>query len=69
MPYIPGLYVSSGHGSRGLLSCLLSSELLAKVINNEDCIESQPLIKSLNPTRFLIRDLKRRNYNRLISQP
>ena len=66
MPYLPGLYVSSGHGSRGLISCLLSSELLAKVINNEDCIESQALINSLNPNRFLIRDVKRRVYTSFV---
>ena len=57
--YLDGLYVSSGHGSRGLLSCPLSGEILAAMINNEPLPVDDELLFHLNPTRFLVRDLAR----------
>nr|VVH84024.1 tRNA 5-methylaminomethyl-2-thiouridine biosynthesis bifunctional protein MnmC [Pseudomonas aeruginosa] len=36
-PWLPGLYLNSGHGSRGLISAPLSGELLAAWICGERC--------------------------------
>ncbi|MBI3772449.1 MAG: bifunctional tRNA (5-methylaminomethyl-2-thiouridine)(34)-methyltransferase MnmD/FAD-dependent 5-carboxymethylaminomethyl-2-thiouridine(34) oxidoreductase MnmC [Gammaproteobacteria bacterium] len=57
--YQPGLFVSSGHGSRGLTSCLLSAELIAAMLNNEPSPLPQDIVHALHPARFLIRQLKR----------
>lgn len=57
--YLPGLYISVGHGSKGLTSSPLGGELLAAYINNEPLPISSTLAHALNPARFLIRDLKR----------
>jgi len=57
--YQPGLYLNTGHGSKGLVSCPLASELLASQICNETLPIEHALIDALNPCRFLIRDLIR----------
>ena len=57
--YMPGLFVTAGHGSRGLTSTPLSAEVLASQL----CGELPPLSRELNraiaPARFLIRKLSR----------
>jgi len=57
--YLPGLYISAAHGSSGLATSTLAADYLASLI----CGELPPLDRaardSLNPARFLIRDLKR----------
>ena len=55
----PGLFISAAHGSHGLATCPLSSELLAALINNESPPLTAAVMQALNPVRFLIRDLKR----------
>lgn len=57
--YLPGLYLSVGHGSKGLTSCPLSGELLASYICREPLPFASALVHALNPSRFLIRNLKR----------
>jgi tRNA 5-methylaminomethyl-2-thiouridine biosynthesis bifunctional protein len=57
--YHPGLYLNIGHGSRGLTSTPLCSELLAAIINNEPSVLPRHLVKALHPARFVIRDLIR----------
>lgn len=57
--YLPGLYVSTAHGSRGLCSCLLSGEILAAMICGEPVPVEKQLLDYLNPARFLVRKLKR----------
>lgn len=57
--YYPGLYLTTGHGSKGLTSCPLAGEILAAYINQEPFPISTELAHALNPSRFLIRDLKR----------
>ncbi|GAB3270602.1 bifunctional tRNA (5-methylaminomethyl-2-thiouridine)(34)-methyltransferase MnmD/FAD-dependent 5-carboxymethylaminomethyl-2-thiouridine(34) oxidoreductase MnmC [Parahaliea aestuarii] len=58
-PYMPGLYLNTGHGSRGLSSAPLCAELIA----SQACHEPPPLprylSRALAPARFLIRDLGR----------
>jgi len=58
--YFPGLYINAGHGSRGLTSTPLCSELLAAQINRHPPPLSREMAKGLNPARFIIRDLIRK---------
>lgn len=57
--YYDGLYINIGHGSKGLTSSPLCSELLAAIINSEPPPLPRYLRTALNPARFIIRDLIR----------
>ena len=57
--YYAGLYLNVAHGSNGLASCPLSAEFLASLISNENLPLSRDIAASINPTRFLIKDLKK----------
>ncbi|TGD76027.1 bifunctional tRNA (5-methylaminomethyl-2-thiouridine)(34)-methyltransferase MnmD/FAD-dependent 5-carboxymethylaminomethyl-2-thiouridine(34) oxidoreductase MnmC [Mangrovimicrobium sediminis] len=58
-PYMPGLYVNTAHGARGLSSTPLCAELLASQICAEAPPVSRELSRALSPARFLVRDLSR----------
>ena len=58
--FIPGLYLSTGHGSRGLTSTPLAAEILASAICDEPLPVSRELHRAISPGRFLIRDLQRK---------
>lgn len=57
--YYPGLYVTLAHGSNGLATCPLGAELLASLIANENLPCTGMIAETLNPMRFLLRELKR----------
>ncbi|MCP8689383.1 bifunctional tRNA (5-methylaminomethyl-2-thiouridine)(34)-methyltransferase MnmD/FAD-dependent 5-carboxymethylaminomethyl-2-thiouridine(34) oxidoreductase MnmC [Marinobacterium sedimentorum] len=57
--HYPGLYVSVGHGSKGLLTCPIGGELLASLICNEPLPLGRTLTEALNPARFIIKNLIR----------
>ena len=57
--YMPNLYLTTAHGSRGLTSTPLAAELLASMICREPLPLSRELCRALAPARFLIRDLAR----------
>lgn len=57
--YLPGLYVSAGHGSRGLCSSFISAALLADLVDGTPPPLPPRLLAALHPGRFLIRGLKR----------
>jgi len=57
--YYSGLYVSTGFGSRGITGCSIAGEIIANMINNEPLPIDQKIMNSINPARFIIRDLKR----------
>ncbi|ARN75281.1 bifunctional tRNA (5-methylaminomethyl-2-thiouridine)(34)-methyltransferase MnmD/FAD-dependent 5-carboxymethylaminomethyl-2-thiouridine(34) oxidoreductase MnmC [Oceanicoccus sagamiensis] len=57
--YYPNLYLNIGHGSRGLTSTPLCSELIAAMICSEPLPLPRHLVSALNPARFVIRDLIR----------
>ncbi|KAA0874774.1 bifunctional tRNA (5-methylaminomethyl-2-thiouridine)(34)-methyltransferase MnmD/FAD-dependent 5-carboxymethylaminomethyl-2-thiouridine(34) oxidoreductase MnmC [Nitrincola tapanii] len=59
-PLLPGLYVSLGHGSKGLATCLLSAELLAAQMLDLAWPLPRHLAQRLDPNRFILRDLIRR---------
>ncbi|RAP37859.1 bifunctional tRNA (5-methylaminomethyl-2-thiouridine)(34)-methyltransferase MnmD/FAD-dependent 5-carboxymethylaminomethyl-2-thiouridine(34) oxidoreductase MnmC [Legionella quinlivanii] len=53
--YLPGLYVCSGFGSRGLTSVPVCAEWLAGLINNEPGFLPRDTIRALSAGRFLIK--------------
>tara|TARA_R110002110_G_scaffold415561_1_gene650729 strand:+ start:23760 stop:25796 length:2037 start_codon:yes stop_codon:yes gene_type:complete len=57
--YMPGLYINTGHGSRGLTSTPLAAELLASLICAEPPPLSRELQRALAPSRFIVRQLMR----------
>ena len=57
--YLPGLYASTGHGSRGMTSCFISAEMIAAQIEGTPLPLAQELVDLVNPARFIIRRLKR----------
>lgn len=57
--YLPGLYLNTGHGSRGLTSTPLAAELLASQLCAEPLPLEPELARALAPARFIIRDLGR----------
>ncbi|WP_229721968.1 bifunctional tRNA (5-methylaminomethyl-2-thiouridine)(34)-methyltransferase MnmD/FAD-dependent 5-carboxymethylaminomethyl-2-thiouridine(34) oxidoreductase MnmC [Marinobacterium nitratireducens] len=54
-----GLYISVGHGSKGLLTCPLGGELLAAMICDEPLPLARDIVDALNPARFIIKNLIR----------
>lgn len=58
-PWLDGLYVNSGHGSRGLITAPLSGELLAAWLDNEPLPLSRAVAEACHPNRFALRRLIR----------
>ncbi|GAB5451986.1 MAG: bifunctional tRNA (5-methylaminomethyl-2-thiouridine)(34)-methyltransferase MnmD/FAD-dependent 5-carboxymethylaminomethyl-2-thiouridine(34) oxidoreductase MnmC [Halioglobus sp.] len=59
-PYHSGLYVSTGHGSRGLTSTPLAAEVIAANICAQPAPLEGALCRAIAPGRFIIRDLARK---------
>lgn len=55
--YLPNLFISAGHGSRGLVSCHLAASLINLFLK----ASLNKLTCSTHPGRFLVRNLKRSN--------
>ncbi|GAA3917872.1 bifunctional tRNA (5-methylaminomethyl-2-thiouridine)(34)-methyltransferase MnmD/FAD-dependent 5-carboxymethylaminomethyl-2-thiouridine(34) oxidoreductase MnmC [Litoribacillus peritrichatus] len=60
--YHTGLYANLGHGSKGLTTIPLCTDLLCAIINEEPLPFPQPLVDSLSPTRFTIKGLIRNKF-------
>ncbi|KIH82390.1 bifunctional tRNA (5-methylaminomethyl-2-thiouridine)(34)-methyltransferase MnmD/FAD-dependent 5-carboxymethylaminomethyl-2-thiouridine(34) oxidoreductase MnmC [Pseudomonas batumici] len=58
-PWLEGLYINSGHGSRGLISAPLSGELLAAWLENEPLPLPRSVAEACHPNRFALRALIR----------
>ena len=58
-PWLDGLYVNSGHGSRGLITAPLSGELLAAWLDNEPLPLPRSVAEACHPNRFALRQLIR----------
>lgn len=56
-PWLDGLYVNSGHGSRGLITAPLSGEILAAWLNNEPLPVPRAIAEACHPNRFGLRAL------------
>lgn len=59
-PWVEGLYVSTAHGSRGMVTAPLAGELLASMICGEPLPLPLPVAQALHPNRFVMRDLARK---------
>jgi tRNA 5-methylaminomethyl-2-thiouridine biosynthesis bifunctional protein len=58
-PWLDGLYINSGHGSRGLITAPLSGELIAAWLNNEPLPVPVDVAQACHPNRFALRSLIR----------
>ncbi|TNF17807.1 MAG: FAD-dependent oxidoreductase, partial [Pseudomonadales bacterium] len=58
-PWLPGLYINSGHGSRGLITAPLSGELIAAWLNGEPLPVPREVAEASHPNRFMLRKLIR----------
>jgi tRNA 5-methylaminomethyl-2-thiouridine biosynthesis bifunctional protein len=58
-PWLDGLYINSGHGSRGLITAPLSGELLAAWLNDEPLPLPRDVAEACHPNRFMLRQLIR----------
>jgi len=55
LSWLDGLYVNTGHGSKGLITAPLCAEMLACAINGEPAPVDANLLAALDPNRFLLR--------------
>ncbi|PYY72182.1 bifunctional tRNA (5-methylaminomethyl-2-thiouridine)(34)-methyltransferase MnmD/FAD-dependent 5-carboxymethylaminomethyl-2-thiouridine(34) oxidoreductase MnmC [Pseudomonas jessenii] len=58
-PWLDGLYINSGHGSRGLITAPLCGELLAAWLDNEPLPLPRSVAEACHPNRFALRRLIR----------
>lgn len=58
-PWLPGLYINSGHGSRGLITAPLSGEMIAAWLNDEPLPVPRDVAEGCHPNRFALRKLVR----------
>lgn len=58
-PWLDGLYINSGHGSRGLITAPLCAELLAAWLDNEPLPLPRNVAEACHPNRFMLRELIR----------
>lgn len=58
-PWLDGLYVNSGHGSRGLITAPLAGELLAAWLDGEPLPLPRDVAEACHPNRFALRRLIR----------
>jgi tRNA 5-methylaminomethyl-2-thiouridine biosynthesis bifunctional protein len=57
LPWLEGLYVNAGHGSKGMITAPICGELIASLITRTDYPIDIKLASKLNPSRFLLREL------------
>jgi tRNA 5-methylaminomethyl-2-thiouridine biosynthesis bifunctional protein len=60
-PWLDGLYINSGHGSRGLITAPLCAELLAAWLDDEPLPLPRSVAEACHPNRFALRALIRSN--------
>lgn len=57
LPWLEGLYINTGHGSKGLINAPLCAEMLASAICGEPAPVDTKLLAALDPNRFLLRKM------------
>ena len=57
LPWLEGLYVNAGHGSKGMITAPLCGEIIANLIAKTELPVDAKLASRLNPSRFLLREL------------
>ena len=56
LPWLRGLYVNAGHGSKGMITAPICGELIANLITNNPLPIEEKLASRMNPSRFLLRE-------------
>jgi tRNA 5-methylaminomethyl-2-thiouridine biosynthesis bifunctional protein len=59
VPRLPGLYVLTALGSRGITWCSLAAQVLASAIAGSPAPLESSLLDALDPARFLVRAARR----------
>jgi tRNA 5-methylaminomethyl-2-thiouridine biosynthesis bifunctional protein len=62
LPYLQGLFVNTGHGSKGITQAPLCAEMLASAICGEPLPIANNIVAALDPNRFLLRKLGLKNF-------
>lgn len=57
LPWLDGLYVNAGHGSKGMITAPICAELIANIASNSVLNLDKNLASKLNPSRFLLKEL------------
>ena len=57
LPWLTGLYVNAGHGSKGMITAPLCAELIACLATNDRLPINAKLASKLNPSRFMLREI------------
>lgn len=57
LPWLKGLYLNAGHGSKGLITAPLCGELIANLVNQEPLIINPLIASKMNPSRFMLRQM------------
>jgi tRNA 5-methylaminomethyl-2-thiouridine biosynthesis bifunctional protein len=57
LPWLEGLFVNAGHGSKGMISAPICGELIASLAYENAPFMDPKLSSKLNPSRFLLREL------------
>lgn len=65
--YCSGLYVSNGHGARGLMSVFLAADIIAEQITGQVTSIDTKLLAACHPARFLIRAWQKGGNGKLIA--
>jgi len=61
VPRVPGLYVFSAMGSRGITTAALGAQVLASQMTGAPCPVEASLLDAVDPARFISRDARRAN--------
>jgi tRNA 5-methylaminomethyl-2-thiouridine biosynthesis bifunctional protein len=57
LPWLKGLYVNAGHGSKGMITAPLCGEIIACLATQSALPISSELASKLNPSRFLLKQM------------
>lgn len=57
LPWLRGLYINAGHGSKGMITAPMCGELIASLITHTDLPLAENIASRLNPSRFCLREL------------
>lgn len=57
LPYLEGLHINTGHGSKGITQAAFCADILASVICGEPLPADSKTVAALDPNRFLLRKL------------
>lgn len=69
LPWIPGLYVNTAHGSKGFTTAPLCAEMIACHADSKPLPISTALAGLLNPNRFLLKQMGLKRLARMIDTP